>query len=395
MNSDILAILEDITDNWDNSELLTEEELLTHTATVLNCIYKPKEIYDHYIRQHIYYKFPHVMKHNNIIFKESDEMKKELVKQVIELRKIPLPVQRSDEWFAFRKSRITASELATIFNANSFMTKDELVLSKCGYPQEMDSYVLDICQHGVIFEQVATLLYEQRHNTTVIEFGCLPHGELDYIAASPDGITPDGVMLEIKCPMKREIIGIPRIYYWYQMQLQLEVANLNRCDFLECDIRYYQNEKSFLEDINDDLFKTNTSNLEKGVIIEYYRNKKKHYIYYEPNNETNIDKQLELLKVWWEEQIDIILSDEDNDYLRTIYWHIKVYSCITVYRDRGWFSETNQIIKDFWDNEVVPIRDDSDKVAVLLNNRYMKDQKKNKSKKDYLDKNKKYLIDDS
>jgi putative phage-type endonuclease len=395
MNSDIVSVLDDIIENWNNYEVLTEEELFTHTASILKCIYKPKEIYDHYIRQHIYYKLPHVMKYNNIIFKESEKMKKELVKQVVELQKIPLPVQRSDEWFAFRKSRITASELATIFNANSFMTKDELVLSKCGYPQEMDAYALEICQHGVIFEPVATLLYEQRNNTTVIEFGCLPHAELDYIAASPDGITPDGIMLEIKCPMKREIIGIPRIYYWYQMQLQLEVADLNRCDFLECDIGYYANEKEFLEDLSVDLFKTNASNLEKGVIIEYYNNKKKHYIYYEPGKEKNIDKQLELLKIWWEEQIDIVLSDDNNDYLRTIYWHIKLYSCITIYRDREWFKTTNPIIKDFWTNEVVPVREDPDKINVLLNNRTIKDNKKTKSKKAYFNKNKSYLIDDS
>ena len=45
---------------------------------------------------------------------------------------------------------------------------------------------------------------------------------IEYLAASPDGITPDGVMLEIKCPLSREIKGIPPIYYWQQMQQQLD-----------------------------------------------------------------------------------------------------------------------------------------------------------------------------
>ena len=180
MNSDILSVLDDIINHWHQCESLTEKDILNHTIDILKQIYKPKEIFDHYIRQHIYYKFPHLCNTDDMIFNESDVMKEQLRKQVIELQKVPLP--ENHEWFEFRKSRITASELATIFNANSFMTKDELILAKCGYSQEMDEFALEICQHGVIFEPIATELYEKRNKTTVIEFGCLPHPNYDYIA---------------------------------------------------------------------------------------------------------------------------------------------------------------------------------------------------------------------
>ena len=38
-------------------------------------------------------------------------------------------------------------------------------------------------------------------------------------------------MLEIKCPTKRPITGFIPEYYHYQVQGQLEVCNLNYCDF--------------------------------------------------------------------------------------------------------------------------------------------------------------------
>ena len=396
MNSDIISVLYDIHDNC--PEKYNKEQLMEYATHILKEIYKSKEIYHHYIKQHIYYVYPQLMTHHKMIFEEDSPMLSKLKQQVITLQKVPLPEQRSDEWFEFRKSRITASELATIFNANTFMSKEELILSKCGYNQEMDQFALDICQHGVIFEPIATLLYEQKNNCTVIEFGCLPHPDYDYIAASPDGITPEGVMLEIKCPMKRDIIGIPRIYYWYQMQLQLEVADLNRCDFLECDIQYYNDEKEFIMDSTEDsIYTSDAYNLNKGIIIEYYKNSKKQYVYYEPKNINSLtkEKELELLKIWWEEQIDIILNDEESDFLRTIYWKLVKYSCITVFRDREWFAESNPIIKNFWENEVLPVRNNEDKIQQLLINKNKKNSNKKKSKENYFKKNKKYLIDDS
>jgi hypothetical protein len=40
-------------------------------------------------------------------------------------------------------------------------------------------------------------------------------------------------MLEIKNVVSREITGIPKPEYYVQMQLQMEVCDLEECDFLE------------------------------------------------------------------------------------------------------------------------------------------------------------------
>ena len=89
---------------------------------------------------------------------------------------------------------------------------------------------------GVKYEEVAVMIYEQRNSMKVFEYGCIPHPVYDFIGASPDGITDSGIMLEIKCPSSRKITGVIPSYYWCQVQTQLEVCELDRCDFLECKL---------------------------------------------------------------------------------------------------------------------------------------------------------------
>ena len=77
------------------------------------------------------------------------------------------------------------------------------------------------------------------YKTKVYDYGCLPHPKYKFLAASPDGINDDpesplfGRMLEIKNVVSRKITGIPKKEYWIQMQLQMEVCDLDECDFLE------------------------------------------------------------------------------------------------------------------------------------------------------------------
>ena len=179
------------------------------------------------------------------------------------LKEIPLVEQKSPEWYEYRTNRITASNLANIFNKGYGNRKSCLK----NYVENIQSYTPNAaCNFGIKYEDVACNIYEILNNVKVHEFGCLPHPNYKYLAASPDGITEDGVMLEIKCPYSRSIIGIPPIYYWYQIQLQLEVCNLNECDYLECNIKEYVNEQEFIND---------TSAIFKGLLVEI--NGKYHY----------------------------------------------------------------------------------------------------------------------
>jgi hypothetical protein len=88
------------------------------------------------------------------------------------------------------------------------------------------------------------------------------HPKYDYIAASPDGINVDsnneryGRMVEIKNIYNREIDGIPTDNYWIQMQFQMEVCDLDECDFSETRMKEYSEEE----------FYADTTSKYKGVI---------------------------------------------------------------------------------------------------------------------------------
>ena len=59
-------------------------------------------------------------------------------------------------------------------------------------------------------------------------------------------------MLEIKCPKSRNITGIIPPIFFAQVQGQLEVCDLEYCDFLECQIlREYNSKKEFFEDTHE------------------------------------------------------------------------------------------------------------------------------------------------
>lgn len=97
-----------------------------------------------------------------------------------------------------------------------------------------------------------------------------PAPENFFLGASPDGISDyDFVMLEIKCPPRRVICGTPTDYYWAQMQGQLEVCDLERCDFLECKLAEFNSSDEYMEHIQLVEAGLITENTECGVSIDF------------------------------------------------------------------------------------------------------------------------------
>jgi hypothetical protein len=137
-------------------------------------------------------------------------------------------------------------------------------------------------------------------------------------------------MIEIKAPPKRIITGIPPIYYWYQMQQQLQVCSLRKVDFIECKIDEYDSYSNFIEDKGH----------EKGIIVEYMIDDKIDYIY--------PDKLLD------ENEIDDwILNIRDKIptngvFNRFIYWKLLIYSTTTIWRDDIWWCKNNYKYYEVW-----------------------------------------------
>ncbi len=222
-------------------------------------------------------------------------------KKVLKLFNLPQPPQRSAEWFKQRNKQITASEVASCLflkpeviqeyndtfpkciiksnplkGANSYEKLDEYIKKKCNVfhsnnyePFKDTIYTL----HGKLYEPIATRFYSINKNCNVNEFGLITHSKLPWLAASPDGITDDGVMLEIKCPLSRKIIldSIP-FGYWLQTQIQMEVCDLDECDFLECEV--VQITETDFNEIDENLIKEGLV----GIILEK-NGETKEYIY--------------------------------------------------------------------------------------------------------------------
>lgn len=263
--------------------------------------------------------------------------------QVIRLRQEPQPVQRSKEWYELRDQMLTASDWGAIEGVSPYKSPTDVLLGKCGRgkPFPNNSAIL----HGVKHEDSAIKIYEKRNETKVIEFGVLQHKIHKFLGASPDGITADGIMVEIKCPSSRKITGIAPAYYERQVQAQLEVCELDRCDFLECKIVEYDSGNDYYSDNFEGDYTKNSLGLEKGVIMEFLDNITREFAFY--HSDVGLT-QLEV-KEWADGIRDEILEKNPNYiYAGFSYWGLHQISCIPIYRNQTWFHNTLPMLADFW-----------------------------------------------
>lgn len=317
--------------NFKDEDISSLDYLYENCEVILKSIHNKKLIYKELFYQFIYENYDGLVIDNYFKFNHIDNS--DIVEKLIKINATS-PPQKSQEWYDYRFNRITASDIGSIFQASPFTTREQLLANKCVDPKSIVYTSNRFTEHGNKFEECATRFYEHLTNTEIIEFGCLPHPSIPFLGASPDGITKDGIMLEIKCPLSRPIEGIPPIYYWYQIQIQLEVANLNRCDFIEC---------KFVEIERGEIKKVKRC-YEIGSIITLYDTQKQKLEYrYSPYGckPSEMDK-------WVEKTIDQTLEDEKYDYMKTIYWQLQEYGLCTIYRDVRWFIDNIKIISDFW-----------------------------------------------
>lgn len=298
---------------------------------------------------------------NNIYVTENDILKRfeqiKSNKKILEkLKKIPQMKQRSEEWYNARKNMITASDMAQALNEGKFGNQKELMIKKINnlrnIKEERKSieYIAPL-QWGIKYEDVACSIYESKNNTKIIEFGLLKHYNKDitYFGASPDGISELGVMLEIKCPYKREINGVIPNQYYYQIQGQLDVCNLEECDYLECKFVEYKTEEDFINDkiketLNlDNINSLNENKREKGIIICYKNidETKMEYKYLY----SNLNDSEEEMITWKKNKI--MNFDIDTDY-EINYWKLDRYEVQRVKRDKRFIKEKLDQINLLW-----------------------------------------------
>ena len=153
--------------------------------------------------------------------------------RVEKLLKIPQYEQRSPEWFAQRNNAVTASDIPTVLNENEYKSQWSLLLDKCNSnPRPFVGN--EATRWGTHYEDIAIEKYSEIRDKKVLSFGLLIHPEYPWLGGSPDGITTDGVLLEVKCPLRRKIIhGEVPHHYLSQVLLNLEICNLDIAHFIE------------------------------------------------------------------------------------------------------------------------------------------------------------------
>ena len=111
------------------------------------------------------------------------------------------------------------------------------------------------------------------------------------------------------------------------MQLQMETADLNECDFLETQ---------FSEEGDDDDPRDPPKALMTGTMIYFMKDGKPHYEY-EP-----IDSKSE---TWFDDAME---RNQAHMWMKTIHWRLEKMSCVLVLRNKLWFQHAIQVLADLW-----------------------------------------------
>jgi len=287
---------------------------------------------------------------DSIIAKLDNDQINSLEKKIQGLRDIPQPVQRTPEWYQFRSNLITASNAWKAFESQSAI--NQLIYEKCQPIKIVDPDVKIInnvntntaMHHGQKYEPLSVMFYEEKYKTKVEDFGCIQHPVYKFLGASPDGIIVDplsdrfGRMLEIKNPVSRDITGIPKKEYWIQMQLQMEVCDLDECDFLETKFVEYSDRKSYEQD-------TKYGKDKQGIIIQFYTKEGIPFYAYKP---LHLISDEEVTK-WEDETIELYESEVyQYSFTKYIYWKLEQLSCVLVLRNREWFKNNIGQLANVW-----------------------------------------------
>ncbi len=156
--------------------------------------------------------------------------------------------QGSEEWFASRLGKVTASKVSDVMAR----TKSGPAATRKNYMMELlcqrltgkreDSYTNAAMQRGNDLEPVARSAYEIDKGVMVEECGLIDHPRIEMFGASPDGLVGGNGMLEIKCPNTAQHVaclrsGEPDNKYWRQMQTQMACSGRQWVDFVSFDER--------------------------------------------------------------------------------------------------------------------------------------------------------------
>lgn len=150
--------------------------------------------------------------------------------------------QRTPEWYAARKGRVTASNVGAILGLDPYRNADDVLRAMVreyhGAEREFTGNAAT--EWGTANEALAKAAFELEYGVTVEHASFVVHPEHDWLGASPDGIINGKTLLEIKCPYGLRNEPLPSFkpiseqpHYYAQMQVQMACTGAEICIFIQ------------------------------------------------------------------------------------------------------------------------------------------------------------------
>jgi hypothetical protein len=247
--------------------------------------------------------------------------------------------QRTEGWYLDALGLLSASQFSVILKPTR--SRGQLVLQKASCTP-IDTSARKNVVHtedltpftwGIRFEPVVKQIYQHLTSTKVIDLGRLKHPEDPRLAASPDGLVTEGPpptigrFVEFKAPVTRTILNKVPEEYMAQMQIQMEVGNVEECDYLEVKFQSKYNETTWSEIPEDAPY--------KGVL------------------HTIADKEGQLLRYEYS-PLHILdwtpILQEHEQLIESIPWWTSKWFLKTIGRSRAWFASVQPAIQSFWED---------------------------------------------
>ena len=171
--------------------------------------------------------------------------------------------QLSEEWFAQRLGRVTASRVKDVMAK----TKSGPAATRKNYMMELlcqrltgqreEGFTNSAMQRGTELEPLARSAYEMETGEMVTEASFVVHPDYPDTGASPDGFVGDNGLIEVKCPNTAQHIaciqsGKADNKYWWQMQHQMACTGRQWCDFVSFDDRLPEKLQLFVARVERD-----------------------------------------------------------------------------------------------------------------------------------------------
>jgi putative phage-type endonuclease len=169
--------------------------------------------------------------------------------------------QHSEAWYSARCGRVTGTRFKNLVSKETTDSYKDLVTNiACEIitGKQEESYSNAMMEYGLETEPLARAKYEELFETEIQTVGFITpdedHKYHQWIGISPDGLTSDNGLIEIKCPLTRthfEYIerNVLPSEYRYQVQGQLFVSERSYCDFTS----YVPGMKAFIIRVYPDL----------------------------------------------------------------------------------------------------------------------------------------------